>query len=221
MKDTGLPLRAQLTARVFEPGNGRATKTDKSLPLRTRDVYLGIRPTFEGRYAREGADTGFDIVALDADGKQIADRRSSTRIERITYNYQWYQSDGRWRWQSVTAERLIDAGTMRSRPTAAVSFAKRLDWGPHKLTVTDKRANASTTVTFYVGWYGGDAAPRRRPTRCKVASDRENYAPGDTAKLRIEAPFAGEALVAIATDRVVRDAERGRSRPAARPSTCR
>ena len=57
MKDTGLPLRAQLTARVFEPGNGRATKTDKTLPLRTRDVYLGIRPTFEGRYAREGTDT--------------------------------------------------------------------------------------------------------------------------------------------------------------------
>ena len=73
MKDTSLPLRAQITARVFEPGNGRATKTEKSLPLRTRDVYLGIRPTFEGRYAQEGTDTAFDVVALDADGKQIAD----------------------------------------------------------------------------------------------------------------------------------------------------
>ena len=79
-------------ARVFEPGNGRATKTDKTLPMRTRDVYLGIRPTFEGRYAREGADTEFDIVAVDADGKQVADQRSSTRIERIDYDYQWYQS---------------------------------------------------------------------------------------------------------------------------------
>src|SRR6185503_12262391 len=201
VKDTSLPLRAQLTARVFEPGNGRATKTEKSLPLRTRDVYLGIRPNFDGRYAREGADTGFDIVALGPDGKQIADNVEYS-LERITYNYQWYLSDGRWRWQSVTADRQIDAGTMQLKADAPVSFAKRLDWGPHKLTITDKRANVSTTVSFYVGWWGGDASAEAAPDTLKVASDREKYAPGDTAKLRIEAPFAGEAVVTIATDKV-------------------
>jgi hypothetical protein len=201
VKDTALPLRAQLTARVFEPGNGRATKTEKSLPLRTRDVYLGIKPSFDGRYAREGTDTGFDIVALGADGKQIADSVEYS-LERITYNYQWYLSDGRWRWQSVTAERQIDAGTMQLKADAAASFAKRLDWGPHKLTITDKRANVSTTITFYVGWWGGDASAEAAPDTLKVASDREKYAPGDTAKLRIEAPFAGEAVVTIATDKV-------------------
>ncbi|HZY55611.1 MAG TPA: MG2 domain-containing protein, partial [Reyranella sp.] len=179
VKDTGLPLRAQLAARVFEPGNGRATKTEKSLPLRTRDVYLGIRPNFDGRYAREGADTGFDIVALGPDGKQIADNVEYS-LERITYNYQWYLSDGRWRWQSVTADRQIDAGTMQLKADAPVSFAKRLDWGPHKLTITDKRANVSTTVTFYVGWWGGDAGAEVAPDTLKVASDREKYAPGDT-----------------------------------------
>src|SRR5256885_10368191 len=103
VRDAQLPLRVQVTAGVFEPGNGRATKTDKTLPLRTRDVYLGIRPTFEGRYAREGTDTAFDVVALNAEGKQIANSVDYT-IERITHDYQWYQSDGRWRWQSVTSE---------------------------------------------------------------------------------------------------------------------
>ncbi|HEY2874667.1 MAG TPA: MG2 domain-containing protein, partial [Reyranella sp.] len=201
VKDTGLPLRAQLTARVFEPGNGRATKTEKSLPLRTRDVYLGIKSNFDGRYAREGVDTGFDIVALGPDGKQISDSVEYS-LERITYNYQWYLTDGHWRWQSVTAERQIDAGTMLLKADAPVSFAKHLDWGPHKLTITDKRASVSTTVTFYVGWWGGDSSAEAAPDTLKVASDREKYAPGDTAKLRIEAPFAGEAVVTIATDKV-------------------
>ena len=196
------PLRAQITARVFEPGNGRATKTDKSLPLRTRDVYLGVSPTFEGRYAREGTDTAFDLVALDADGKQIADSVDYS-IVRITYDYQWYQSDGRWRWQSTTREREVDAGTLALKADAPVNLSKRLQWGPHRLTVTDKRANTSTTVTFYVGWYGGSSGAEDAPDTLKVASDREKYAPGDTAKLRIEAPFAGEAVVTIATDRVL------------------
>ena len=38
VKDTALPLKALIQARVFEPGNGRATKTDKTLPLRSRDL---------------------------------------------------------------------------------------------------------------------------------------------------------------------------------------
>jgi uncharacterized protein YfaS (alpha-2-macroglobulin family) len=202
VKETNLPLRAQITARVFEPGNGRATKTEKTLPLRTRDVYLGIRPTFEGRYAREGTDTAFDIVALGADGRQVA-REVEYSIERITYDYQWYQSDGRWRWQSITHEREIDSGTLALKADAPVNLSKRLQWGPHRLIIKDPRIGISTTTTFYVGWWGGSRDAEDAPDTLKVASDREKYAPGDTAKLRIEAPFAGEAIVTIASDKVL------------------
>ena len=100
-------------------------------------------------------------------------------------------------------EREVDAGTLALKADAPVNLSKRLQWGPHRLTVTDKRANTSTTVTFYVGWYGGSSGAEDAPDTLKVASDREKYAPGDTAKLRIEAPFAGEAVVTIATDRVL------------------
>ena len=47
--------------------------------MRTRNAYLGIRPTFEGRYSREGTETEFDIVAVDAAGKQVA--RPGHRIQ--------------------------------------------------------------------------------------------------------------------------------------------
>lgn len=200
--ETQLPLRAFLTARVFEPGNGRATKTDKAMPLRTRDVYLGVRPAFEGRYAREGTETAFDLIAVDAEGKQIADQ-VEYKLERILYDYQWYMSDGRWRWSSVTRERVVDAGTLQLKADAPTNLAKRLGWGSHRLTVTDPRANTTTTVSFYVGWYGGSRGVEDAPDTLKVASDRDKYAPGDTAKLRIEAPFAGEAVIAIATDKLL------------------
>ena len=57
-------------------------------------------------------------------------------------------------------------------------------------------------MSFYVGWYGGSGA-EEAPDTLRVASDKQNYTPGETARLRIEPPFAGEALVAIATDRIV------------------
>lgn len=203
VKDTALPLRGQVQVRVFEPGNGRATKNDKTLPLRTRDVYLGIRPTFEGRYAREGIQTEFDLVAVDAEGKQVARPAVDYKIERITYSYQWYQVDGKWRWQSVNAERLVAADTLAMKADAPTHLAKQLEWGPHRLTINDRAANTSTSMTFYVGWWGGGSSAEEAPDTLRVASDKKTYAPGDTAKLRLEAPFAGEALIAIATDRIV------------------
>jgi len=201
--DTALPLKAQMEVRVFEPGNGRATKTDKTLPLRTRDAYIGIRPTFEGRYATEGADTEFDLVAVDVEGKQIARPSVDYKIERITYSYQWYQSDGRWRWQTIASERAIATDTLALGADKPMRLSRRLPWGSYKLTVTDRATEAASSMSFYVGWYGGSDDSEPAPDLLKVASDRQNYKPGETAKLRLEAPFAGEALIAIATDRIV------------------
>ena len=201
-KDTVLPLRAFVQARVFEPGGGRATKTDKVVPVRTRDTYLGVASTFDGRYAREGMNSDFDLVAVDATGKQIARPSVEYRIERIVFAYQWYQVDGRWRWQSIHNTRLIASEKVTLKADAPVRLSQRLEWGQYKLTVVDNDANTSTSLTFYVGWYGGDSA-EEAPDTLRVASDRQNYAPGDNARLRIEAPFAGEALIAIATDRIV------------------
>ncbi len=203
VKETALPLRGQMQVRVFEPGNGRATKNDKTLPLRTRDVYLGVRPAFDGRYAREGATTEFDLVAVDASGKQIARPAVEYMIERMTYSYQWYQVDGKWRWQSVNAERLVASDTIALKADAPTHLAKDLSWGPHRLTIIDREANTSTSTTFYVGWWGGDSNGEAAPDSLRVASDKKMYAPGDTAKIRLEAPFAGEALIAVATDRIV------------------
>jgi len=149
VKETALPLRGQIQVRVFEPGNGRATKNDKTLPLRTRDVYLGIRPTFEGRYAREGAQTEFDLVAVDAEGKQVARPSVDYKIERITYSYQCTSP-------TVSAlavdpgERLVAADTLAFKADAPAHLAKQLGWGRTGSPSTTAR-NTSTSLTFYVG----------------------------------------------------------------------
>ena len=203
LADTSLPLRAQLQVRVFEPGGGRATKSEAVLPVRTRNVYLGIRPTFEGRYASEGTETQFDIVALDAAGKPVARPDLEYRLERIDWTYQWYEVDGRWRWQSIANDRLVTVASMAVKADTPSRLAFRLGWGSHRLTVIDKQNDTSSSMQFYVGWFGGSDDGEETPDMLRVASDKEAYAPGETARLRIEAPFAGEALLAIATDRII------------------
>ena len=169
-------------ARVFEPGGGRATKTEKTLPMRTRDAYLGIRPTFEGRYSREGAETEFDIVAVDADGKQVARPGVEYQIERTDYTYQWYQVDGRWRWQSIAndaADHGRHRGAQGRRADAAEVQAELGPASPHRHRPPGQHDQHDA---FYVGWYGGSDSGEETPDTLRVASDKENYAPGETAR---------------------------------------
>src|SRR5260370_35398546 len=85
---------------------------------------------------------------------------------------------------------------------APTHLAQQRNWGPHRLTITDREANTSTSITFYVGWWGGSGT-EDAPDSLRVASDKKSYAPGETAKLRLEAPFPGGALIAMATDPIV------------------
>jgi len=202
VKDTVLPLRAQVQLRVFEPGGGRATRTELFVPMRSRNVYLGIRPVFEGRYAREGTETQFDLVAVDAKGGQVARPAVQYKVERTDYAYQWYQVDGRWRWQSIPNDRLLTADTVALKGDGPTRLSLRLGWGRHRLTLVDSDGSTVSSLVFYVGWYGGTAG-EETPDTLRVASDKQNYAPGETARVRIEAPFAGQALLAVATDRIV------------------
>ena len=47
LPDASMPLQATISASVFEPG-GRTTDNTLTLPVKTRDAWLGLRPQFEG-----------------------------------------------------------------------------------------------------------------------------------------------------------------------------
>ena len=212
------------SVRVFEPGGGRATKTDKSLPMRTRDVYLGIRPTFEGRYAREGTDTAVRHrggrrrrQAGRATGRRILDRAHrprSTSGTRSTAAGAGSRSPTRG-WS--TADTAVAQGR---RAGAALLQAPELgrrigSRSPTARTTPRPRRHLLCRLVRRLGQRRGDA----RHAAASPATS-ENYAPGETARCasrrrspaRRCSPSPPTASSARATSRC---------RPAARPSRCR
>ena len=99
-------------------------------------------------------------------------------------------------------ERLLTTDTLALKADQPTRLSRQLNWGEYKLTIVDNENKALTSLSFYVGWYGGSGV-EETPDTLRVASDKQNYTPGENARLRIEPPFAGEALIAIATDRIV------------------
>jgi hypothetical protein len=195
-----LPLRAEITVAALEPG-GRPVREQLSLPVRTQSTLLGIRQNFSGGRIEEDSEARFDVIAIDAEGNRVARRSVTWTLVREVTNYTWFQTDGRWRFQATTRDRPVADGTINVGTADPARVARTLGWGTYRLTVRDQEANTASSIRFFAGW--GGVSEDDRPDRAEVAADKPAYRPGETARLRVRAPSAGQALVVIANDRVL------------------
>src|SRR5262249_4088005 len=158
------------------PG-GRTTSKTVNVPVRTRDVMIGIRPDFESGAVAENARAGFEAVALDGDGKRIALSGLTFSWVREETTYQWVQEDGEWKYKSVTGDRLVTSGSMAVGAGAPAKLAQSLPYGDYRLTIGDPKSGAASSYRFYSGWAAN--ADNDRPDRIPVAADKPRYRAGE------------------------------------------
>ena len=68
--ETAVPLKATVTASVFEPG-GRPVRESLFLKVRTRPLYYGVKID-EAEGGGSNPAVGIDVIAVDAAGNRIA-----------------------------------------------------------------------------------------------------------------------------------------------------
>ncbi len=199
LADTTLPLKARVRVSIHEPG-GRATDTSIDMPIRTHDIAIGLRPDFEGGAVPENSRAGFEVIVLDENGNRIARPGLTYSWVREDTTYQWFQSNGEWRYQPSTRDRLVTSGALDAGTGAVARLAQTLPWGTFRLTVSDAKSGAASSYRFYSGWSASSSGDR--PDRIPVAADKPSYAPGSVARIRIKPDADGKALVVVAGDKV-------------------
>ncbi|NWG52634.1 MAG: alpha-2-macroglobulin family protein [Hydrogenophilaceae bacterium] len=197
---TTLPLRARLVASVQDPG-GRVVRESFSAPVRLSNRYLGVRQRFDNRAVRHNGTANFDVIAVNANGARVAARGVSWTLVREDWSYDWYLDNGRWRWRRTGRDVPIAGGTTDIAANAPVRISRGgLDHGSYRLIVRDGQG-AETSSRFYAGWGGGEDSDT--PDMVTVAGPSEPVRAGRRADIQIRAPYAGEAQVVVATDRVL------------------
>ncbi|MGY6549624.1 MAG: alpha-2-macroglobulin family protein [Roseinatronobacter sp.] len=193
------PHALTVTATLID-GASRPVERSLVVPVRPAQPVIGIRPGFDDALA-ENSEAVFDLVLVAPDGGALSGELA-WELSRITTRFQWFSLDGRWNWEPVTERARVDEGRLLL-DAAPAQLVLPVEWGQYELRVSRSTGDfASSALSFAAGWFAADS-PRETPDRLSVALDAQRYAPGDTARLRIETPEKGMAVVAVLSDRVI------------------
>jgi uncharacterized protein YfaS (alpha-2-macroglobulin family) len=191
---TGL-YDAEIVARLVETG-GRYVERTLDLPVSLDGPRIGIRPAFDGG-VDEGGPADFTVVAIGETGERIAATGLNWTLSKVDRRYQWYRLDGRWSYEPTTSTRRISTGTLDVSEAQPASLSLPVEWGEYRLDIEGSGAlQTATRVTFQAGWYTANATSDT-PDYLDVGLDKENYRPGETAKLRLKPQMAGTAVINV------------------------
>lgn len=196
-------LGAEVSVRMREAG-GRAV--ERSLPLEVEPLgpMIGLRPEFSGGSVPEGGTAAFRVIAVNAKGERIATDGLNWSLYRIERHYQWYRDGGSWNYEPITTSSLVQDGSINALSDSEAGISVPVDWGRYRLEVeSPEMGGPISSVAFESGWYV-EPGSTETPDGLEVALDRDSYAVGDTARLQISPRFAGQALITIGSESLIR-----------------
>jgi alpha-2-macroglobulin len=190
-------LNANIVVRLKEAG-GRAVERALTLPVKSDGPVIGIKPEFAGDLG-ENSVGKFNVITLDANGQKQAMQGLSWKLLSVERNYQWYRDGSSWKYEPVLSTRQVANGTI-DVTTDGGAISVPVTWGRFRLEVETAQADGpASSVEFDAGYYV-EAASTETPDGLEIALDKEHYAPGDTARLKVSSRFAGELLVTVGAE---------------------
>jgi uncharacterized protein YfaS (alpha-2-macroglobulin family) len=196
--DTTRALKAQIDIAINDP-SGHASKTSVSIPVRPAGPLLGIKPAFPDDAVNAGQEAAFDILAVSPEGAAMA-LPAKLRLVRERPDWHMVMRGALARYETVWRDEPLETRDLQLT-AAPFHYAKTLDFGRYRLEVSQPGGMAITSYRFRSGWAGSDSPDV--PDRVDVSSDRRIVPVGQSVRIHIAPPFAGEATVAVLSDRVL------------------
>ncbi|MBW8860209.1 MAG: alpha-2-macroglobulin family protein, partial [Caulobacter sp.] len=154
----------------------------------------------QGDYNKDPPVT-LNVIAADPYGRRKAHGGVGYSLIAETWNYDWFQQDGRWQWRRTSRDAVVAKATVNIGAGEPARFNRRLGWGDYRLVV--EGPDGSRTVTKFSSGWGSPAKEGEAPDFVRVSAGTKAYNQGDTVELTLKSPYAGQVQVAVATDRLI------------------
>jgi len=196
-------LKASINATVKELG-GRAVTSVIDRFVDPYPYYIGLKKEVEG-YASLNQETRFNYLVVSPEGKKIETPELEVTVSKVIWDYTLKKDqNGRYRYISEDREEIVLEDSIKAKDASGVFTFTPKNWGNYIIRIGGKDNNThAASFKFYCSGYGAMAWAMERPDRIELKLDKENYNPGDIAKLVIKSPFKGKALIAISRDEIL------------------
>ena len=205
--DVRIPLEARFVASLYESG-GRPVTRSHSVLISSDTGMIGIRPWFGDANPAANSRVRFDIVNASPDGELMEAAELDAKLVKEDREYFWVDRGGRgWDYESSGSEYVTVARKVRIEAGKAATVDFPVETGHYRLEVRNPRDGQLASLRFHAGedWYAnwkavqdGGVAPR--PDKVTLTLDQPRYRAGDTAKLHVLPPQAGQALILVEAD---------------------
>ncbi len=104
----------------------------------------------------------------------------------------------------MTFTKAIANGKIDLATDSEAEISLPVDWGRYRLEIESADASGpATSYEFDAGWFVSSTSTET-PDGLEIAFDKEHYAAGDTAELKISPRFAGELLITIGAEKLLK-----------------
>lgn len=199
-------LKATVSATVRD-SSGRTVSDYRDTLVDAYPFYVGLKPARVGGHVKVGTPLSIAVATVKPDGSVLQpDSPLQVTVERVEWTSVMKRNNGRYSWQSERVKTKVGESAKVTLAKGMGEYAFTAERaGEYIVTVTDPFSGSSTSQRFFaapgdeewVGW------AKDKPAEVQLSLDREDYAPGDKAKLAVKAPFTGPALLTVESDRVL------------------
>ncbi|OJW21748.1 MAG: hypothetical protein BGO51_18345 [Rhodospirillales bacterium 69-11] len=196
--DTTHPLKLSVSVGVNDP-SGHASLATTEVPVRPSGPLIGVKPGFTGGAIDANTEAAFDVITVNPEGARVA-LPARVRLVRERPDWRVVMRGSLARYETVWRDEPLETRQVTIPADAPLHIARKLDFGRYRLEVLQQDGLAATSVRFRAGWIASDSPDV--PDQVDVSADRKSYAPGETARIHIAPPFAGQATLLVLTDRV-------------------
>lgn len=199
------PIRAQIQATVFEQSGRAVTATTASI-IDPYPFYIGYKP-LDRYWLKSGTEQKIAVVTVQPNGDAYLPVKPLTvRMSRVEWNYSYKaNSHGGYSYQSHRNVTLIRQDTLDLASGKGDYTFTPSGYGYTEIAFLDEESGTSSSFSFYTSDYeqSWSTTDREQPDSMTLTLDKKDYSIGENAKLTIQAPFSGTALLTIESDQVL------------------
>ncbi|MCX6233365.1 MAG: MG2 domain-containing protein [Bacteroidetes bacterium] len=201
-KDIGI-LQGNIFTTVFDE-TGRPVNRLTQVDILTQNLFFGIKQFDRWVGTRKPLDIG--LIAVDKNGKKVSSASARVQIVQFTYETVIEHTGYSYNYKSERVEHVIldktltiDDGVTTYTYTPGAS-------GSYEIRIMASGSEGYVAQEFYAyGWGDTDytSFEVNREGQITIEADKQEYRPGQTARLLFKTPFDGKLLITVERDDVM------------------